>query len=154
MLKVVAVFALAFAMLAGATICLAQEQSPAPPAGQTVGQGQNAGAGQARGFGSRGGRGGFDLKSLDANGDGVISKDEWRGPEEIFTQADTNGDGKIDSVEFAAFREKMAERRRNRGNGENGPAPERPAAGPANADEADNIMQQVRRARGRRTRAL
>lgn len=66
-----------------------------------------------------GGRGGPD-----ADGDGVISRDEFPGRAEMFERMDTNGDGLIDEVEHAAARQMVHERRRElRGqtNGQNGP---------------------------------
>jgi len=84
-----------------------------PPAGPEGGPGPGAGRGRG-------------MMRLDTNNDGVISQDEWRGPQEAFKSADTNGDGKIDSVEMAAMRERFQGMRRNRGNiestGETGPA--------------------------------
>jgi hypothetical protein len=52
------------------------------------------------------------LKALDANHDGVISKDEFTGPPERFQAIDTNGDGKIDAVELPALRSLAQEGRR------------------------------------------
>lgn len=43
-------------------------------------------------------------RALDTNGNGVIDRDEARGPlKENFDTADTNGDGAIDGAEVAAF---------------------------------------------------
>lgn len=39
---------------------------------------------------------------LDGNGDGKVTKDEWRGPAERFTALDKNGDGAVTKDEIAA----------------------------------------------------
>lgn len=68
--------------------------------------------------------GGSRMGALDANNDGVISKNEWVGNADVFTRYDTNGDGKLDSVEMAAMRQQAEERRRERGEaapGQQGP---------------------------------
>jgi Ca2+-binding EF-hand superfamily protein len=57
--------------------------------------------------GSGGGRS-FNLMQYDSNGDGAVSRDE--APEflqSMFERSDTNGDGKIDSGEIAAMRERF-----------------------------------------------
>jgi len=51
---------------------------------------------------SRGAVGEQLFRSMDKNGDGKISKDEWTGPEERFTNMDTNKDGFIDAAEIQA----------------------------------------------------
>jgi hypothetical protein len=52
------------------------------------------------------GGGGMDpaarFKAMDANSDGSITKDEWKGPAERFDAIDTNHDGKISAAELAA----------------------------------------------------
>lgn len=40
------------------------------------------------------------LKQMDADGDGAISKDEWKGKPEMFGRMDKNGDGKITEDEM------------------------------------------------------
>jgi Ca2+-binding EF-hand superfamily protein len=42
------------------------------------------------------------FKAMDANNDGAITKDEWRGPAERFDAIDANHDGKITAAELAA----------------------------------------------------
>ncbi len=42
------------------------------------------------------------FKAMDANGDGAVTKEEWRGPPERFDAIDTNHDGKISAAEMAA----------------------------------------------------
>ena len=55
---------------------------------------------EGRGRRTRRGPGGAEaLKRMDANGDGVISKDEFRGPEQMFARLDANGDGQVDEQE-------------------------------------------------------
>src|SRR5262245_62267597 len=39
---------------------------------------------------------------MDTNKDGKISKDEWKGPADRFTQLDSNGDGYLTRDELAA----------------------------------------------------
>lgn len=82
---------LATMMLTGATI--AQDTRPAPQGGE-----------EGRG---RGGRGGFSLEQLDANGDGKVAKDEFQGRAEIFDRLDGDKDGSITAEEFSAIRERM-----------------------------------------------
>ena len=40
-----------------------------------------------------GGDPGARFQSIDANGDGQVSSDEWTGPEAMFRMLDANGDG-------------------------------------------------------------
>ena len=42
------------------------------------------------------------FKAMDANNDGSVTKEEWRGPAERFDAIDTNHDGKISAAELAA----------------------------------------------------
>jgi hypothetical protein len=53
--------------------------------------------------GLRGGLG-FDqvLQRHDKNGDGKVTREEWRGPEELFGRMDTNNDAVITREEFQA----------------------------------------------------
>ena len=82
------------------------------------------------------------MARLDANGDGLISKDEWKGNSELFGKLDVNGDGKLDTVEIAAAKEKIKdareklEERRGQRRG-----PEAPG-GPEGQD-ADKVRQRV-----------
>ena len=52
------------------------------------------------------GGGGMDpaarFKAMDANNDGAVTKDEWKGPPERFDAIDANHDGKISVAELAA----------------------------------------------------
>ncbi|MFW6437537.1 MAG: EF-hand domain-containing protein [Armatimonadota bacterium] len=56
------------------------------------------------------------LDHCDANGDGVISKDEFQGPEHAFTRLDANADGQITQDEGLAPRQRMGEGGPQRGN--------------------------------------
>lgn len=47
---------------------------------------------------------GKKLKTMDTNGDGKISRDEWRGKPEKFQELDTNGDGFLTPDELRAAR--------------------------------------------------
>ncbi len=70
---------------------------PAPP------EGEEPGARPGRRGGNRGGRGGGRaerLKRMDTNGDGEISRDEWRGPPQFFERMDADGDGVISGKEM------------------------------------------------------
>ena len=50
----------------------------------------------------------------DANGDGVISKDEFKGPEMMFSKIDANGDGNLSKEELMAMKGKMKEHMKGR----------------------------------------
>jgi Ca2+-binding EF-hand superfamily protein len=52
----------------------------------------------------RGGRRG--LRSMDQNNDSQISREEWKGPAELFNRLDSNNDGVITSDEIKAHRGK------------------------------------------------
>lgn len=54
----------------------------------------------------------------DANSDGVISKDEFRGPDMIFTKMDANGDGSLSKDELKAMKGKMKGRKDRKKQGE------------------------------------
>jgi Ca2+-binding EF-hand superfamily protein len=53
------------------------------------------------------GNGGMRFQSMDTNGDGVITREEWRGNDRSFRNHDWNGDGKLsgDEVRPGAHRE-------------------------------------------------
>ncbi|MBI24807.1 MAG: hypothetical protein CMN05_14625 [Roseibacillus sp.] len=54
------------------------------------------------------------MKERDANGDGLLSKEEVSGPfAGGFDEVDTNGDGQLDDAEQAAMIEGLSERMRN-----------------------------------------
>ena len=85
--------------------CFAQGQQ-----GQGQGQGQPQAQGQEQGRG--GGQGQMPawlsatdnmaaafIKENDKNGDGKVAKDEFTGPETLFTGMDTNGDGYVELSE-------------------------------------------------------
>ena len=54
------------------------------------------------------------MKQWDANGDGVIEREEWKGPESVFARIDTNQDGKISSKETKRFAKEAGRRWNNR----------------------------------------
>lgn len=83
-----AVVLLAFVLIAGPA--MAQ-----PPGGQG-GQGRRGGMGTPPTF-----------EDLDANNDGKISRDEFRGPERMFDRIDADGDGALTSEEFQAVRQRF-----------------------------------------------
>ena len=94
-----------------------------PSEGRGRPEGSRPGSGEGRPGG--GGRGGFDLNSLDKDGDGKISKDE--APEQMqrfFDRMDGNSDGFIDKAEIDAMRSRMSGggggRRPGSGGGERG----------------------------------
>ena len=64
--------------------------------------------GQGGERGERGGGGGGDparmVQNMDKDGDGQLSRDEWRGPEQAFDHIDANADGFITSEELESGR--------------------------------------------------
>ncbi|HUW24969.1 MAG TPA: hypothetical protein VMW07_00395 [Gallionella sp.] len=53
--------------------------------------------------------GGIMLKDMDANGDGIVERNEFDAShDKYFKMMDSNGDGKIDSDEMGAWRQKCA----------------------------------------------
>jgi Ca2+-binding EF-hand superfamily protein len=54
------------------------------------------------------------LQQLDANQDGEITKDEWKGPEQYFARLDADGDGKIAKAEIKRAAKQMQGRWNNR----------------------------------------
>ena len=54
------------------------------------------------------------LKSMDTNGDGILTKDEIPGMmQRIIDRADTNLDGALDNAEIEAFTQQLRPGRRN-----------------------------------------
>ena len=59
-------------------------------------------------------RGGSDgekrMKRMDANNDGVISRNEWKGKPEVFDKIDKNGDGSLTREELGSAERRQAGR--------------------------------------------
>lgn len=53
-------------------------------------------------------------KQWDANGDGVIEREEWKGPQPLFTRVDADQDGKVSSKELKKFAKEAGRRWNNR----------------------------------------
>jgi Ca2+-binding EF-hand superfamily protein len=51
------------------------------------------------------------FKKMDANGNGVIDRDEFRGPTEVFDKIDADGSGTLTKEEMKAAHEKRAQER-------------------------------------------
>ena len=64
-----------------------------------AGHGQHAGMCAGRAAAEPGARVTRMFERLDANNDGVITKDEFKGPEQAFARMDANGDGKVTQEE-------------------------------------------------------
>lgn len=71
----------------------------------------NGGGGKFRGPGAM-------IDRHDANGDGVVSAQEFPGPKDRFAEIDTNGDGVISRAEVEAFQPPRDGRRGERGEGD------------------------------------
>jgi Ca2+-binding EF-hand superfamily protein len=84
-------------------------------ASTALAQGTNPNPGGGPPGGHRGGGKGFG--KMDANGDGVIDKTEFPGPDHIFDKLDKDGDGKLTKDELRAGRRG---RRRRGGHGPGG----------------------------------
>jgi Ca2+-binding EF-hand superfamily protein len=54
------------------------------------------------------------MKQWDANGDGVIEREEWKGPESVFARIDADQDGKISPKETQRFTKEAGRRWNNR----------------------------------------
>jgi Ca2+-binding EF-hand superfamily protein len=72
------------------------------------------------------------LNKMDKNGDGVVTKDEFQGPQKRFDKIDLDKDGKLTDVEFKAQKEKRQEKGGDK-KGNNGGNKEKHK--PLNADE-------------------
>lgn len=73
---------------------------PGAPGGAPAGGGGPAGAGKGAG-GERARR----MKEMDANGDGKVSRDEWKGEASVFDRMDRNKDGVLDASDMQGGRE-------------------------------------------------
>ncbi len=86
--------------IAGAALLLAfvliAEPAMAQPPGGQGGQGRRGGMGTPPTF-----------EGLDANNDGKISRDEFRGPERMFDRIDADGDGAVTKEEFQPVRQRF-----------------------------------------------
>ncbi|MHC5043702.1 MAG: EF-hand domain-containing protein [Planctomycetota bacterium] len=54
------------------------------------------------------------LKQFDTNGDGLIEREEWKGPEPLFARLDADQDGKISQKEIKKFTKEAGRRWNNR----------------------------------------
>lgn len=87
-----------------------REQGPGRGLGR--GPGRGPGNGSEEGPGARGGRGrdpearAARWKAMDLDGDGKVSREEFRGPERFFDLLDANSDGFVDEAEAKAARER------------------------------------------------
>lgn len=97
-MKLFSIFAAGVLALALSTVAVAQD-----PQTQPNRQGK-------RHAGKRAGK----LKKMDANQDGQISRDEWKGQDGGFQKLDRNNDGIINREEAAAGRQQMGKRQLNK----------------------------------------
>ena len=65
------------------------------------------------------------LKDMDADGDGKVSRDEFRGPDRLWKRLDGDDDGVVTRVEA----DKASQGMRNRGGGQGQPGDQRPGRG-------------------------
>lgn len=56
------------------------------------------------------GRDGGPMQRLDADGDGLISEAEWKGPSEEFLKIDTDSDGQLNQTELETARKERCDR--------------------------------------------
>ncbi len=90
-----AVVVLSLGMASGAVIAADSPSSSSPRSSSSPGMSSGTGTSASSGF-----------KSLDANGDGYISKDEAQGSSNLslsFDKVDADGDSRLDEGEFAQF---------------------------------------------------
>lgn len=103
------------------------DDKPAAVAGPPGGPGGSRG-----GKGKGGGRPQLDIKSLDKDGDGKLSKEEV--PErmkDVFDTMDKDQDGSVNAIELSEFVKQMQQRRQQQGGGPEGPGgPGGPGAPP------------------------
>lgn len=78
-------------LLLAAPCARAEEEEPRPPRG-------------GRGGGSGGASLWERLKAHDADGDGVVTKAEFKGPDRFFDRLDADGDGRVTQAEADAMR--------------------------------------------------
>ena len=97
-----------------------------PRDGQRPGPGAEPGAGPGGpGPADRGAERQRRLMAMDADGDGKVTREEFKGPDELFGRLDANGDGAIDGTECA-----QAGRQGPGGQGPGGQGRGGPGAGP------------------------
>lgn len=101
----------------------AAEDEPTPPGPRGGGAGGGGGPDGGPGGRRRGGRGNpwERLERMDADGDGKVTRDEFRGPDRMFDRLDADGDGSVTEKEAGSFRRPGGRDRpggqRSRGNG-------------------------------------
>lgn len=92
-LQLLAVGLSVFFVLLAAPWALAEEDGPRPPQG-------------GRGGGSMWDR----VKAFDADGDGVVTREEFQGPDRLFDRLDADGDGEVTQAEAEAARSRRGGR--------------------------------------------
>ncbi len=97
-MKWFSIFAAGLLALALSTVAFAQDPQVQPP--------QQSGKKAGRRAGKQAGK----LKKMDANQDGQITLDEWKGRDGGFQKLDRNNDGTISREEAAAGRQQIGKR--------------------------------------------